>query len=284
MSGHFDAINNITFPRNFGGVFASCSQDEIRLWSPSTQKELLKIELQPGTLHDFAKSNCVDFMADGKSIISGWTDGKIRAFLPQSGKLFWILNEAHKPGDRSYGGVTCLCSTSDCDNIISGGSDGEVRLWNIGKQTKKLQSAQKVHKGPITQVCLVDKSNECNCASSSLDGTIIVWHLKKFERLEKTKVITIPFSMKTVDESLENGVISMVYIPVSHSIACIDLDKKVSYVNLNDYCIEKQLQAAYDGQLTTICLSEMRHEIAVGDENGEIKVFSNLDGKLLHLD
>jgi WD40 repeat protein len=110
----------------------------------------LKIELQMGSYSDFAKCNSVEFMADGKSIISGWTDGKMRAFLPQSGKLFWIINDAHKPGDKTYGGVTCLCSTNDGENVISGGSDGEVKLWNIGKQTKKLQSAAKVHKGPIT--------------------------------------------------------------------------------------------------------------------------------------
>lgn len=33
-----------------------------------------------------------------------------------------------------------------------------------------------------------------------------------------------------------------------------------------------------------MCLNELSHEIAVGDEAGEIKVFSNLDGKLVHLD
>jgi len=48
--------------------------------------------------------------------------------------------------------------------------------------------------------------------------------------------------------------------------------------------LTKQLEAAYDGQLTTICLNEARHEVAVGDEVGEIKIFSNLDGKLVHLD
>jgi WD40 repeat protein len=104
-------------------------------------KELLRIELMPGTIYDFAKSNCVDFMKDGKSIISGWTDGKIRAFTPQTGKMFWIIKDAHKPGERDFGGVTCICSTADSENIISGGSDGEVRLWNIGRQTKKLQSS-----------------------------------------------------------------------------------------------------------------------------------------------
>ena len=34
-----------------------------------------------------------------EKIISGWTDGKLRAFLPQSGKLFWIINDCHKPGE-----------------------------------------------------------------------------------------------------------------------------------------------------------------------------------------
>ena len=76
----------------------------------------------------------------------------------------------------------------------------------------------------------------------------------------------------------------MVYIPLNQNIACIDLDKKVTYISLENNRIEKQLQAAYDGQLTAITLNEINHEIAVGDEAGEIKVFSNLDGKLLHLD
>jgi len=76
----------------------------------------------------------------------------------------------------------------------------------------------------------------------------------------------------------------MVFIQVSNSIACIDMDKKVTYINLENFEIDKQLQAAYDGQLTSISLNEMRHEIAVGDEAGEIKVFSNLDGKLIYLD
>lgn len=66
-------------------------------------------------------------MGDGKSIISGWNDGKIRAFLPQSGKLLYVISDAH------IHGVTALSTTSDCNRIISGGSEGEVRVWVIGK-------------------------------------------------------------------------------------------------------------------------------------------------------
>ena len=66
-------------------------------------------------------------MNDGKSIVSGWSDGKIRAFLPQSGRLMYVINDAH------IHGCTSLTCTSDCQRIISGGSEGEVRVWEIGK-------------------------------------------------------------------------------------------------------------------------------------------------------
>jgi hypothetical protein len=47
-------------------------------------------------------------MNDGKSILSGWNDGKVRAFLPQSGKLFYAINDAHNHG------VTAIASTANC--------------------------------------------------------------------------------------------------------------------------------------------------------------------------
>jgi hypothetical protein len=81
-----------------------------------------------------------------------------------------------------------------------------------------------------------------------------------------------------------NGVLKMIFIPVNRSIACIDTDRKVTYLSLDTMQVTKQLEAAYDGQLSCICLNEARHEIAVGDEAGEIKIFSNLDGKMVHLD
>jgi WD40 repeat protein len=40
-------------------------------------------------------ANCIEFMADGKSIVTGWTDGKLRAFTPQTGKLLYVIDQAH---------------------------------------------------------------------------------------------------------------------------------------------------------------------------------------------
>jgi WD40 repeat protein len=57
-------------------------------------------------------------MPDGKLILSGWSDGRIRAFLPQSGKLLYGINDAHIKG------VTAIKPNYDCNKIISGGQGG----------------------------------------------------------------------------------------------------------------------------------------------------------------
>lgn len=89
-------------------MFATCSLHDIRVWNAKNRQELLRIDMHG------LECNCITFMKDGKSILSGWNDGKIRAFLPQSGKLLFSINDAH------IHGVTAISTTSDCKrfNII----------------------------------------------------------------------------------------------------------------------------------------------------------------------
>lgn len=99
---HYEKINGISFPAGFSELFATCSKNDIRVWNALTRQELLRIEV-PGL-----ECNAVTFVSDGKSIISGWSDGKIRAFLPQSGKLLYAINDAHNHG------CTALVATNNC--------------------------------------------------------------------------------------------------------------------------------------------------------------------------
>lgn len=94
MQGHCEQINSIAFPSNYGEIFAVASGDEIRVWT-NQGRELLRIELMQDNQYGSSQCNQVALMPDGKSIISGWTDGKIRSFLPQSGKMYWIIHDAH---------------------------------------------------------------------------------------------------------------------------------------------------------------------------------------------
>jgi WD40 repeat protein len=73
---HYERINDIAFPSGYSELFATCSINDIRVWNATTRQELLRIEV-PG-LECF----CTSFLSDGKSLVSGWNDGKIRAFLP----------------------------------------------------------------------------------------------------------------------------------------------------------------------------------------------------------
>jgi WD40 repeat protein len=126
-----------SFVSNYSDVFATCSLNDIRVWNAKNRQELLRIQVPN------LECNCVAFMNDGKTILSGWNDGKIRCFLPQSGKLLYLINDAH------IHGVTAISTTSDCQRIISGGNEGEVRVWKIGKQTQVMEASMKEHRGRV---------------------------------------------------------------------------------------------------------------------------------------
>jgi WD40 repeat protein len=114
-------------------------------------------------------------MRDGKSIITGWSDGKIRAFLPQSGKLLFCINDAH------INGVTALASTSDNSRIVSGGIGGEIRIWKLNKQSQVMETSMKEHRSRVWSI-QINSLND-RAISCSGDGSCIVWDIKSFTRL-----------------------------------------------------------------------------------------------------
>ena len=115
------------------------------------------------------------FMRDGKSLVSGWNDGKIRAFLPQSGKLFYTISEAHK------GQVTAIAGLGDSKKLVSGGVEGEIRIWRIGKQTQMLDASIKEHRGSVNAINLSEKgARGVSCAS---DGTCVVWDMESYSKI-----------------------------------------------------------------------------------------------------
>jgi hypothetical protein len=80
-------------------------------------------------------------LQDGKSIISGWSDGKIRAFAPQSGKLLYTIHDAH------HKAVTAIASTSDSSKV---GED---------LQPKDAQSRDSCHGVGSMHVCMPATAN-----------------------------------------------------------------------------------------------------------------------------
>ena len=104
-------------------------------------------------------------------IVSGWDDGKIRAFYPESGNIMFIIHDAHQRG------VTSIALTSDSKRIVSGGGEGQVRVWTINnKELQTLETTMKEHKNAVVQIRV--NKNDTECLTASLDGTCITWDLK----------------------------------------------------------------------------------------------------------
>jgi WD40 repeat protein len=106
-----------------------------------------------------------------KTILSsGWDDGRIRAFYPESGREMFVINDAHNRG------VTAVAVTNDCRRIISGGGEGMIRIWQINTKSREFLATMKEHKNAVVSIRINQSDTEC--VTASLDGTCIIWNLK----------------------------------------------------------------------------------------------------------
>lgn len=246
---HYEKINDVAFPYGYSMVFATCSKNDIRVWNSQTRQELLRIEV-PG-LECF----CLSFMQDGKSIVSGWNDGKIRAFLPQSGKLFYVINDAHNHG------VTALALTSDCQRVISGGMEGEVRIWKIGSQTQIMEASLKEHRGRVSDI-RVGKSDQA--VSSSFDGSCIVWDLKTHTRL-------ICLFESTMFKQV-------LYHPDESQLLTAGSDRKITYWDCYDGQAIRMLDGSDSGEINALAITESGDWCVSGGEDKKVKIWNYDEG------
>ncbi|CAD8070532.1 unnamed protein product [Paramecium sonneborni] len=247
---HYERINDVAFPHNYSDVFATSSLNDIRVWNAKNRQELLRIQVP--NLECWA----VAFMNDGKSIVSGWSDGKIRSFLPQSGRLMYVINDAH------IHGCTSLTCTSDCQRIISGGSEGEVRVWEIGKQTQVMKSSMKEHRGRVWSI-QVRRNNE-QAVSASADGSCIIWDLKSF-----TRVMCL----------FESTLFKMVlYHPEESQLLTTGSDRKITYWETFDGQAIRMLDGSEEGEVNALAITKEGEHFVSGGEDKEVKLWGYDEG------
>lgn len=251
---HYEKINGIAFPHQFSDVFATCSVNDIRVWNAKTRQELLRIEV-PG-LECF----CINFFIDGKSIISGWSDGKIRAFLPQSGKLFYAINDAHNHG------VTAVASTSTCDRLVTGGMEGEVRIWKIGRQTQIMEVSLKEHRAKVADIKI--NNNDDQAVSSSYDGSCIVWDLKNHTRL------TCLFESTMFKQVL--------YHPDESQLLTTGSDRKVTYWDCYDGTAIRMLDGSDSGEINALSITQQGEFFVSAGEDKYVKIWNYDQGVCLY--
>merc|ERR1712048_170485 len=215
-----------------------------------TRQELLRIQVPNMECY------CIDFMRDGRSIVSGWSDGKVRSFLPQSGKLLYVINDAHKNG------VTALAVASDCGRIVTGGMEGEVRVWRIARQTQTMDASLKEHRGRVW--CIKIRADDSQAVSASSDGSCIIWDLN-------TKTRSLCLFESTMFKSI-------VYHPDESQLLTTGSDRKVGYWDTFDGQAIRVLEASEEGEVTTLSISKSGSHYVCGGEERLLKLWDYDEG------
>ena len=170
MTCHTGPVTAVAFPAQSSALFATAAASDIRVWQTSSLVELLRIQVSGGTCQSLL------FAPDGKAVVSGWLDGKIRAFTPQTGRALWVIDDAH------IGGVTALAMSGDGRRLVSGGEGGHVRVWSLSPSgAHRMLASMKEHQQRVNSLVL--SADDDSAVSASNDGSCIVWSLQRFARV-----------------------------------------------------------------------------------------------------
>ncbi|KAL7042784.1 hypothetical protein ACKWTF_001277 [Chironomus riparius] len=224
---HTHAINDIAFPHEFPSCFATASHESIRIWSSIKKQELLRIIVPNFT------SKSVTFSYDGKSIASAWNDGVIRAFTPLTGKLIYAIPNAHNKG------CTAVALTRSGRMLVSGGVEGQVRVWKIEPEKQSLLGVLKEHFGPISSVEINKFDTEVISASS--DGSCIIWDLLRLSR----KHVLFANTQFTAAR----------YYPTSVQILTSGTDRTISYWEVYDGSLVREKEGSKFGPINCLDLN-----------------------------
>jgi len=171
---HSSPINDCCFPMGCSQLFMTCSANDIRIWNTDSRQELLRVQV-PNLV-----CNCIHISPNGGTIVSGWDDGKIRGFMPVSGALKFVIQDAHS---ESCTAIKCCNEDDSYDGwkLVSGGQDGRVRIWEMMNGKQKMLASLKEHRDAISSLQVTQDNDRC--ISSSLDGSVIIWSLVTLTRV-----------------------------------------------------------------------------------------------------
>ncbi|KAJ3374676.1 Cilia- and flagella-associated protein 52 [Allomyces arbusculus] len=260
ITWHYSPVNDIAFPPDSSEVFATASDTDIRIWGAQSAQEYLRIRLPN------LEAKCIIFQKDGRSLITGWTDGKIRAFGPQSGRLQFEIHDAHKKCVTALA-VTDIDRRDGTYRIVSGGEDGQVRIWRISRHVQQLENAMKEHKGTVT--CIKIRKNNSECVSSSSDGSCIIWDLVRHVR---NQVLFAPSFFKAV-----------CYYPEENQLLTSGTDRKVAYWEAYDGSLIREIEASQSDAINGLDITQDGMHFVLGGSDKIVKLYRYEEGDMTHV-
>ena len=252
-SCHVGSVNDVAFPEGCPDLIVTSSRGDIRIWNTKAKQELLRIQVPN------LECLCNLVSPSGSAIVSGWDDGKIRAFFPESGRMKFVIPDAHTEK------VTAL-AIADNDSrspwrIISGGAEGRVRVWNVTSSHQAMIASLKEHRGPIN--CIKVNQDGTQCISASSDGSCIVWDLVRYVR------ITALFEPNVFE--------SVLYHPDESQMLTCGSNHKISYWDATDGQVIRVIDGG-DDMMTALDILPSGEFFISGSKDRLLKIWHYDDG------
>lgn len=174
-TSHVSRVKDVVFPPDCSDIFVTCSAGgDVRVWNAKNRTELLRIKVPN------LECDAVVVADDGGQIVSGWSDGRIRSFLPESGKLKFVINDAHADGVTALAVVPWTSGSGNkpaaCWTLVSGGRDGRVRGWRITSSHQSMLFSIKEHRAAVTALRISPPGN--SVVSASADGSCLAFAIE----------------------------------------------------------------------------------------------------------
>lgn len=252
-SCHSGPINDVCFPEGCPDLVVTSSFGDIRVWKTTDREEVLRIQVPN------LECVCSLVSPSGTCILSGWDDGKIRAFYPESGRMKFVIPDAHT--ER----VTAL-AIADNDarspwRIVSGGAEGRVRIWKVTSSHQAMEASLKEHRGPVNAIKINADSSQCISASS--DGSCIIWDLDRHVR------ITALFEPNVFE--------CVLYHPDESQMLTCGSNHKITYWDASDAQTIRVLEGGDDG-MTSLDILPSGEFFLTGSKDKLLKVWHYDDG------
>lgn len=255
LTCHSSTIYCVAFPYQFSDAFATGGKDDVRIWNVDTYQELLRIKVC-----NFSCSS-MDFAHDGKSLVTAWNDGVIRAFTPLTGRLIYAIMNAHNKG------ASALAITHSGKYIVTGGCEGQVRFWEITPEKQKLSAKLTAHNGPISEIHINKADDEA--ISASTDGSCIIWDITRLTRKQVLFANTLFMCVR--------------YYPTGVQILTSGADRKLGYWEVFDGNLVREIEGSTSGAINSLDISSDGILFATGGNDQIIKLWKYQEGITTHV-
>jgi WD40 repeat protein len=255
---HFKGILDVAFHRGVSDAFATISKDcTVRVWDLNDYHVTwwARIDTPVGV-----EPTCLAWACG--CLFSGWTDGRIRCHnvsSPSATKdLLWQIDGAHNNG------VTAIAMSESEKFFVSGGEDGEIRLWDI--KTREMVSHLKEHNSRVTGLALC--SDHVHALSCSRDRSIFVWDLRQEKHV-------------ATNTQRMGGINAVALHPNNRNMVSVGQERKVTFWELNKADPVRLISPAHDGEAFCIAVSNNGKVLASGGTDDVVKLWDVATGELL---